>query len=211
MGKTKKGVWAMSSVSTEWWLVRHAPTINPEKAVYGVLDFDIQTPAPESFAALSDFLPDDPVWIISHLSRTRKTLEGILAARGLGDAQIHVEKRFGEQNFGDWEGRPSANVWAEIREGGQSWPADIRPPGGETFSEVAYRVREAALHWSDRLLGRSIVAVLHAGSIRGFLSAATGGTPLAALSYSIETLSITRCDYFDAESWRVNFVNRLPG
>ena len=83
MGKIRKGIWTMTGMSTEWWLVRHAPTINPEKAVYGVLDFDIQTPPPESFDALSAFLPDDPVWMISHLSRTRKTLEGIVAARGL--------------------------------------------------------------------------------------------------------------------------------
>ena len=199
----------MTGMSTEWWLVRHAPTINPEKAVYGVLDFDIQTPPPESFDALSAFLPDDPVWMISHLSRTRKTLEGIVAARGLSDPEIYVEERFGEQNFGGWEGRPSADVWAEICEDGKSWPADIRPPGGETFSEVTHRVQEAALYWSDKLLGRSIVAVLHAGSIRSFLSTAMGGAPGAALSYSVETLSITRCDYLDAENWRVNFVNRL--
>ena len=44
----------MTGMSTEWGLVRHAPTINPEKAVYGVVDFDIQTP-PASFDALSAF------------------------------------------------------------------------------------------------------------------------------------------------------------
>ena len=201
----------MSGEAIQWWQVRHAPTVNPENAVYGALDFDIHMPAPETFQALSDVLPDDPVWMISHLSRTRKTLDGILAARDAHDADFHVEERFGEQNFGDWEGRPSAEVWAEIREDDKSWPADIRPPGGETFSEVAGRVHEAALDWSDRLAGRSVVAVIHAGSIRGFLSAAMGRQPVAALSYSVETLSVTRCDYLRPESWRVNFVNRVAG
>jgi alpha-ribazole phosphatase len=196
---------------TEWWLVRHAPTINPDKAVYGELDLDIQMPSAETFRALSDTLPDSPVWMVSHLSRTSKTLEGILAARGHGDAEYNIEERFGEQNFGDWEGRPSKDVWAEIRENDKSWPADIRPPGGETFSEVAARVHEAALDWSKKLAGQSVVAVIHAGSIRGFLSAAMGGPPVQALSYSVETLSITRCDYIDSENWRVNFVNRLAG
>ena len=196
---------------TEWWLVRHAPTINPDKAVYGALDLDIQMPSAETFKALSDVLPDSPVWMVSHLSRTRKTLDGILAARGHGDAEINVEERFGEQKFGDWEGRPSTDVWAEIRENDKSWPADIRPPGGETFSEVAGRVHEAALDWSKKLAGQSVVAVIHAGSIRGFLSTAMGGAPVQALSYSVETLSITRCDYIDSKNWRVNFVNRLAG
>ena len=49
----------------------HAPTINPDKAVYGVLDFDIHMPPPETFEALS-ILPENPVWMVSHLSRTRK-------------------------------------------------------------------------------------------------------------------------------------------
>jgi alpha-ribazole phosphatase len=199
----------MNDTPTEWWLVRHAPTVNPDKAVYGALDFDIHMPPPETFRALSEKLPEDPVWMISHLSRTRKTLDGILAARGHANAEVHVEERFGEQNFGDWEGRPSADVWAEIRDAEKSWPADIRPPGGETFSEVAGRVHEAALHWSEKLAGRSVVAVIHAGSIRSFLSAAMGGLPVAALSYSVETLSVTRCDYLGPDSWRVNFVNRL--
>tara|TARA_B100000674_G_scaffold277190_1_gene228978 strand:- start:17497 stop:18102 length:606 start_codon:yes stop_codon:yes gene_type:complete len=199
----------VNAQATEWWLVRHAPTINPDKAVYGVLDFDIHMPPPETFEALSSILPENPVWMVSHLSRTRKTLDGILAARGHDTAKIHVEERFGEQNFGDWEGRPSADVWAEIREADKSWPADIRPPGGETFSEVAGRVQEAALYWSERLAGRTVVAVIHAGSIRGFLSAAMGGAPVEALSYSVETLSVTRCDHLGLESWRVNFVNRL--
>ena len=43
----------------------------------------------------------------------------------------------------------------------------------------------------------------------GFLSAAMGGAPVEALSYSVETLSVTRCDHLGPESWRVNFVNRL--
>ena len=201
----------MNNSVTEWWLIRHAPTINPEKAVYGALDLDIHMPSKETFQNLSAALPENPIWMISHLSRTRKTLDGILAARGGHNVDVHVEQRFGEQNFGDWEGRPSADVWAEIRENDKSWPADIRPPGGETFSEVSNRVQEAALDWSRKITDRSVVAVLHAGSIRGFLSAAMGGAPLAALSYTIETLSITRCDYLGPESWRINFVNRLAG
>lgn len=36
----------MTDTPTEWWLVRHAPTVNPDKAVYGALDFDIHMPPP---------------------------------------------------------------------------------------------------------------------------------------------------------------------
>lgn len=200
----------MTDAPTEWWLVRHAPTVNPGKTVYGSLDLDVELPPAETFEALSTMLPADPVWMVSNLSRTRKTLDGILAARGIVPEQVHVEPHFAEQHFGDWEGRPSADVWAEIRDAEKSWPADITPPGGESFSDVAARVKAAALNWSDRFRGRPVVAVLHSGSIRSFLSTAMGDEPVAALSYSVDTLSVTRCDYFAPDSWRVGFVNRLP-
>lgn len=199
----------MTQEPTQWWLVRHAPTVNPEGVVYGALDLDIVTPAAAEAAALSGLLPENPVWVVSNLSRTRATLDTILAARGISDAEIHVEPAFAEQNFGAWEGRPSADVWAEIRDKEQTWPADIRPPGGERFSDVAARVADAAQDWSERLRGQTIVAVIHSGSIRSFLSAAMGDQPLAALSYAVDTLSVTRCDNFEADSWRVGFVNRV--
>lgn len=200
----------MTGDATEWWLVRHAPTINPGKTVYGSLDLDIEVPSAEAFAALSGVLPADPVWMTSNLSRTRQTLDGILAARDETPPEIHVESDFAEQHFGDWEGRPSAEVWAEIQETEKSWPADIRPPGGETFSEVAARVGTAAHRWSEKLAGRQVVAVLHAGSIRSFLSTAMGGAPVESLSYVVDNLSVTRCDHLGPESWRVGFVNRPP-
>lgn len=200
----------MTNDATEWWLVRHAPTVNPENTVYGSLDLDIEVPSADAFAALSGVLPADPVWMVSNLSRTRKTLDGILAARDINTSDIHVESAFAEQHFGDWEGRPSAEVWSEIRDTEKTWPADIRPPGGETFSEVAGRVGEAAHRWSEKFAGKQVVAVLHSGSIRSFLSTAMGGAPVESLSYVIDTLSVTRCDYLGPESWRVGFVNRPP-
>lgn len=199
----------MTADPTQWWLVRHAPTVNPDGVVYGALDMDIVPPAADEAAALSVMLPENPVWIVSNLSRTRATLDAILAARGISDPEIHVEPAFAEQDFGAWEGRPSADVWAEIRDQEKTWPADILPPGGERFSDVAARVTEAAHAWSDRLRGQTVVAVIHSGSIRSFLSAAMGHQPVAALSYVVDTLSVTRCDNFDADSWRVGFVNRL--
>ncbi len=200
----------MSDEITEWWLVRHAPAVNPERTVYGALDLDVTLPGIEVFEALSAMLPADPVWLATPLARTMKTLDGILRARGAEGAEIHIEPGFAEQHFGDWEGRPSAEVWAEIREEDKTWPADILPPGGESFSDVAARVAESAAAWSERLRGRAAVAVVHSGSIRAFLASATGAPPEAALSYVIDTLSVTRCDDLGPLGWRVGFVNRLP-
>ena len=199
----------MEKKVTEWWLVRHAETVNPKKIVYGKLDLDIDIPTKTTCKALSEILPKKPVWIATDLLRTQKTLNGILSVRGYADAEVNIEPAFAEQNFGEWEGRSSAEVWKQIKKSHKSWPADIRPPGGETFSEVAERVKTAALSWSKIMLDRQVVAVLHAGSIRSFLSAAMGSEPTAALSYSIDNLSITKCDFFPPDKWRIGFVNRV--
>lgn len=194
--------------ATEWWLVRHAPVSNPDGIVYGQLDMAIETPSAEEFQALSAMLPDDPAWMASNLSRTRRTLEGILDARGLSGAGVHEEADFAEQDIGDWEGLPRDEVWTRIRGGGDTWPSDALPPRGERFSDVAVRVRAAADRWSERLGARPVVAVLHAGSIRGFLAAAMRGDARGALSFAVDTLSVTRCDRFEGGHWRVSFVNR---
>ena len=85
----------MSAAATEWWLVRHAPAVNPGRAVYGALDLDVALPPPEVFAALSDMLPADPVWLATPLSRTRKTLDGILRAR-VGEVEVRRGAAFSD-------------------------------------------------------------------------------------------------------------------
>ncbi len=193
---------------TEWWLIRHAPVSNPDQIVYGSLDMDIEPPSEDHFHALSSSLPENPVWMVSNLSRTWRTLEGILKVRGASDAKIHQEGDFAEQYLGGWEGRPRDEVWDDIRRSGGSWPDNIRPPNGETFPSVASRVATAAEKWSEQFSGRPIVAVLHAGSIRGFLSAAMGNDTGGALSFVIDNLSVTRCDHIRKKGWRVMFVNQ---
>ena len=198
----------MSDQVTEWWLVRHAPVANPDDLAYGILDLGVILPPEAHFRSLSAMLPDDPAWMVSNLSRTRLTLDAILGARGVDDAEIFEEPDFAEQHFGDWEGRSRLDLWDELNDAGMSWH-EMKPPGGERFSEVAERVSAAAETWSRRLRGRSVVAVIHAGSVRGFLAAALGVRPQAVSSFMIDTLSVTRCDRFDADAWRVLFVNRL--
>lgn len=198
----------MSVAVTEWWLVRHAPVENPTAFVYGALDLEAILPPPEEMEALAAVLPPDPVWMDSGMARARRTLEALLEARGAAGAEIRGEPGFAEQDFGEWEGRTREELWRELNRPGVSW-TDLQPPGGERFSDVARRVAAAAEAWSRRLPGRSVVAVVHAGSVRGFLSAALGLGPDAAAAFAVENLSVTRCDRFDSGAWRVPFVNRL--
>ena len=191
---------------TEWWLVRHAPTANPAKWVYGALDLDIVAPQPDAFAALSDMLPSDPVWLVTPLSRTRSTLEGILRARGLADPEIHVEPAFAEQDFGAWEGMRLGEL-PDIGPLNRAELACHAPPDGESFAALCARCTPALIELAST--GGRVALIAHAGTIRAALALAIGSVA-AGLAFEIVPLSLTAIRCFGGEDWAIGHVNRLP-
>jgi alpha-ribazole phosphatase len=80
---------------------------------------------------------------------------------------------------------------------------------------VLARVGPALSRLSGEYAGRDIVAVAHGGSIRAALATALSLDPEAALSFSVDTWSLTRIDHIadagrdGAAAWRIVSVN-LP-
>ena len=80
---------------TRFWLIRHAIVDENARAMlYGVMDVPLcetslleQTPM---YRALAARLPQPAVWIVTPLSRTRRTAETIFAA-GYPHAELGVE------------------------------------------------------------------------------------------------------------------------
>ncbi|MDX1576169.1 MAG: histidine phosphatase family protein, partial [Kiloniellales bacterium] len=208
------------TTTTRWWWVRHAP-VEGGGVIYGQDDpaADCSDPAP--FGWLAGVLPRNAVWIVTQLRRTRQTAEAIHARWPHGSepalARPQVEAAFAEQHFGDWQGRSHAEL-AGIRNGAwhRFWlaPADTRPPGGESFTEVVSRVADAVVRLSAEHAGRDIVAVAHGGSIRAAVALALDLDPEKALALAVDTCSLTRLDHIaggagshtadGARSWRVN-------
>lgn len=198
---------------TRWWLIRHAPVINPEGKVYGGSEIDCDTTNTAVFQAVAASLPKDAVWICSPLSRTRRTAAALLEAGASGE-EMQLEPRLVEQNFGDWQGRNRQEILAQWPEQDkQFWlaPAHERAPGGESFLDVRDRVAEALADWNAKARGRDIIAVMHGGSIRAALSIALDLAPERALSFHTETVSVTGLDAYPGGSWGVRFVNSCPG
>src|SRR3546814_2781086 len=135
---------------------------------------------------------------------------------------FHVEARLAEQNFGRWQGRSYEALAAEDSEAWRHFwlaPAAEVPPGGESFATLSGRVAAAIETLTRQHAGRDIVCIGHGGTIRAALAHALAVPPEQALSFAIDTCSLTRLDHFadDAQStrpeerlsgsWRITVVN----
>jgi alpha-ribazole phosphatase len=195
---------------TRWFWIRHAPAIDPEGRLYGQRDVDCDCSNHLAFAALAAELPDDAVWLVTPLQRTRKTAAAIQAAGRRGPVPI-VEPLLMEQNFGAWQGQIRSEVTRH-----RLWIAapDARAPGGESFVEVYARCRAAIERWTAECKGRNIIVVAHGGTIRSALGVALNLPAETALAFSCENLSLTVIEHFEtparAHDWRVSAVNRVP-
>jgi probable phosphoglycerate mutase len=103
--------------------------------------------------------------VSSHLSRARETAEIVGAVVGI---EVEIDERLAESRRGSWEGRALAEIqesepetWAAWRRGGAGFRF---PGGGESLAEHQARVL-AALD-DIRADGRSVLAVMHGGSVR---------------------------------------------
>lgn len=205
------------STTTRWWWVRHAPVANMKGIMYGSDDVVCDTSDRESFVRLAGVLPEDGHWITSHLSRTHHTADAIKAA-GLDFREPVIEEHFGEQDFGDWQGRRWDEMEASDPETYAAFwhdPARNRPPNGESFEDLINRTSAVIDRINHERQGETIVAIAHGGTIRAAISHALGLTPEAGMSFATDNLSLTCLEHVEGgllrgkgESWRVVCINR---
>jgi broad specificity phosphatase PhoE len=204
-------------MSTAFWLVRHALVDENARAIlYGTMDVEIcpatlieQAPM---YAALAARLPRPARWIVTPLTRTRRTAEAIFAA-GYPPAPLSVEPDLIEQSLGEWQGLPHAALPARLTlPVPPFWPLSglEHPPGGETLGHVIARVGAALERLATAHDGEDIVVVMHGGSIRAAVAHVLRIAPDTALQLSVQNLSLTRLEKHPA-AWRVACVNELPG
>jgi len=209
----------MADLVTRWWWVRHAPVTGHNGEIYGQRNVPCDTSDEAAFSALAAMLPDDAVWIASHLSRTTDTAKAIRAA-GLDGPEPIAEPDFAEQNLGDWQHKS----WDELHNSGSPeytafWknPGYHAPPGGESFVELRSRVSAAIGRYTEEYGGRDIIAVSHGGAIRSAVSVALETEPLKALAVTVDNLTLTRIDHISGGTfkgqggvWRVAGINLPP-
>jgi broad specificity phosphatase PhoE len=202
---------------TNFWLIRHALVDENARAIlYGTMDVELcpstlieQAPM---YAALAKRLPRPARWIVTPLSRTRRTAQAIFAA-GYPAAPLTTEPDLIEQSLGEWQGLPHAALPARLTlPAPPFWPlAGLEhPPGGESMAHVIARVGAAMERLAAAHQGEDLVVVMHGGSIRAAVAHALRIPPDTALQMSVQNLSLTRLERHPA-AWRVACVNELPG
>jgi ribonuclease H / adenosylcobalamin/alpha-ribazole phosphatase len=128
--------------------------------------------------------------VSSPLRRAVETAEVVAETLGL---PVRVDDGFAECAFGEWEGL----TFAEVRE---RWPAAldgwlgstaVAPPGGESFDEVAERVRLARDKALARYAGRPVVVVSHVTPVKQLVRLALEAPPIALFRMHLDPASLT--------------------
>ena len=202
---------------TRFWLIRHALVAENARAMlYGTMDVPL---CPDALVAdapmyrtLAARLPRPASWVVTPLSRTRLTAEALFRA-GYPPQQPAVEPALLEQNLGDWQGLPHAELPARLRLPPHAfWPlgGEEVPPGGESMAGVIARVGPAMERLAAAHAGGDVVVVSHGGAIRAAVAHAIGIGADAALHLSVQNLSLTRLERHPG-AWRVACVNDTGG
>jgi alpha-ribazole phosphatase len=204
-------------METSFWLIRHALVAeNARGFLYGVMDVPLcETTLVEqapTYRALAARLPRPADWLVTPLSRTRRTAETIFA-HGYPRMELTIEPDLIEQSLGEWQGLPHAELPPKLLHPAHAfWPlaGNEKPPGGESMAEVITRVGAAMERLAETHAGRDVVIVSHGGAIRGAIAHALGIGPDNALHMSVQNLSLNRLQR-SPDGWRVQCVNELPG
>jgi alpha-ribazole phosphatase len=152
----------------------------------GHTDVALGEAQPEHLNALAAALSDVDQVITSPAKRCVETAQLIW-----GQGRWPTDTRLREQNFGDWEGQPYAEL-PDVGELDQEAMAAHKPPGGESFLDLCARVEPALRQAVDEKDDtRPLVIVAHAGVIRAALALALGA-PAHGLRFEIAHLSVTR-------------------
>ena len=160
------------------YYVRHGLTDwNSEGRLQGQHDVPINAKGRAQAGACGEILrdliacagrtPADLGYVSSPLIRARETMEIVRGALDLERTDYSTEAKLAEIAFGEWEGLTYGDVLKRDRDivdarEGNKWL--FRPPGGETYEEVARRVGE----WYATLT-RDTVVTAHGGTARALI------------------------------------------
>jgi broad specificity phosphatase PhoE len=127
-------------------VVRHGLTSwNKELRYTGQTDIPLAEEGIAQAEAVGRRLAGRPVCRVysSDLIRAKMTAGSIARHH---DLEVRTDRRLREMHFGEWEGLTHAEIgqkWPGLRDRWLKDPINLKPPGGETVTELSARVQEA--------------------------------------------------------------------
>jgi alpha-ribazole phosphatase len=160
-------------------LVRHTAVAGIEGLCYGRTEVALAAGFEADAAAVRAALPPGPWTLVASPARRCRRL-----AETFGGAMT-IDPRLAEMDFGAWDGR----AWNDLpRDLLDRWCADffnLRPPGGESFADVAARAEAFVADMARRPDGSPLLAVTHAGVLRALLAPRHGLPYIEAFSIAV--------------------------
>lgn len=168
-------------------VVRHGRTeANASGLLLGRADPELDDLGREQARRLAAAVgPVDRV-VASPLVRAQQTA----AAFGV---EVETDERWIELDYGDWDGRRLTDVPAETW---AAWRSDVslRPPGGETLTELGTRVRAACDGLALAAASGTVVVVTHVSPIKAAVAWALGQGDELTWRLYVAPASITRIE-----------------
>ena len=166
-------------------LVRHGRTdANARGLLLGRRDAVLDDLGRAQAAALAASMPHPDLVVTSPLARARDTAAAFATDVTVMDELIELD-------YGDWDGRPAAEVppeaWAAWRR-----DPDFAPPGGESLAHLTARVHDALDDLAAGLDGRTAVVVSHVSPIKAAVGWTLGVGVEVAWRTFVAPASLTR-------------------
>lgn len=190
-------------------LVRHGETgWNREEVFRGRIDVELSQRGREQARLLSEALRAGPIEGVysSPLCRAAETARPLADALGL---DVVVDERLIDMSFGEWEGRPRAEVERADAARYRTWLAEPQmfcAPGGESLAAVVARAWPTLGEIAARHRDGCGVVVSHRVVCKLLLCAALGAGEAAFWRVRLDTASISRL-HTSGDHWVVTSLN----
>ncbi len=192
---------------TTIFLVRHGETIlTPDRRFSGGDGSDpglSETGRKQASAIALELAARKPdVLIASPLLRTRQTAEIIQGEIGL---DIHIDEGWIECAFGEWDGLNVAEVQEKFPNEWAQWVSapTARPPGGESYLDVAERIEPVFRELAQTYPGKKILVVTHNVVIKT-LASVIMNAPLESIYHiDISPCSLTTINVYESDGLSV--------
>lgn len=123
--------------------------------------------------------------------RARQTAEIIAAPLGL---KVEVLPELSERSWGDWAGKPWADIEAKLHAMDLNERYNFVPPGGESWRQMEHRLR-IALDNITASQAETVAVVTHGGALRALMPILKNQPKETSFTYDFQNASIAQFEY----------------